>query len=143
MSPVFARDQLRAFVERIERIEGEIKELNDDKKDIYAEAKANGFDVKALKAVIAYRRKDPQEQEEHDAIFRLYLDTLEGKSETGTDHAIARARARPQSAAPAQSSVQPSATGQAMQASAAMARSGGDPYSDLEPPAFLDRRRAQ
>jgi uncharacterized protein (UPF0335 family) len=51
----FAKDHLKAFVERVERISEEIKALNDDKRDIYAEAKANGFDVKALKEVIKLR----------------------------------------------------------------------------------------
>lgn len=86
-----ARDQLRSFVERVERLEAEIAELNSDKSDIFKEAKGNGFDVKALKAVIAYRRKDVTEREQQDALFRLYLDTIEGKSETGTQVAT-RAR---------------------------------------------------
>ena len=54
-----AGDQLRAFVERIERIEEEIKGLTEDKKDIYAEAKGNGFDVKILREVIRVRKQDP------------------------------------------------------------------------------------
>lgn len=68
--------QLRSFVERIERIEEEIKASNDDKRDIYAEAKSNGFDVHALKSVIARRRKDPDKVAEHDSIVELYLSTL-------------------------------------------------------------------
>lgn len=136
----FAREQLRAFVERVERLEEEIKTLNDDKRDVYGEAKANGFDVKALKAVVSYRRKDEAEREEHDAIFRLYLDTLQGKSDTGTANAT-RARARDeQPAAPAPSSAQPSQTAQALQASVAIAQSGGDPFDFPDVPAFLDRR---
>lgn len=69
--------QLRSIVERIESVEEEIKALNDDKRDIYAEAKSNGFDVKALKTVIARRRKDPNEMQEHDSIVDLYLVELE------------------------------------------------------------------
>jgi uncharacterized protein (UPF0335 family) len=68
--------QLRSIVERIERVEEEIKALNDDKRDIYAEAKSNGFDVKALKAVVARRRKDPNEVEEFDAVVETYLAEL-------------------------------------------------------------------
>lgn len=71
-----AADQLRAFVERIERLEEEMKVINDDKKDVYAEAKANGFDVKILKRVIAWRRKQPHEREEEDAVFDLYVHAL-------------------------------------------------------------------
>lgn len=73
----FAGDQLRSLVERVERIEEEIKELNSDKRDIYAEAKSLGFDVKVLKAVIAYRRKDSNEAQEFDAIFETYLAELQ------------------------------------------------------------------
>jgi uncharacterized protein (UPF0335 family) len=128
MSPNFVRDQLRAFVERIERIEAEIAELNSDKRDIYAEAKHAGFDVKALKAVIAYRRKDPYEQEEHDAIFRLYLDTIQGKSDTGTRDAT-RVHVHDGSAAPAQPSAAPPEPARSI------------PMPDI--PAHLDRRPHQ
>lgn len=73
-----APNQLKALVERIERIEEEIKDLNTDKRDIYAEAKGNGFDVLALKTVIARRRKDPDKVQEQDALVELYLSTLSG-----------------------------------------------------------------
>lgn len=71
-----AADQLRAFVERIERLEEEVKVINDDKKDIYAEAKTNGYDVKILKQVIARRRKQPHQREEEDSILELYEHAL-------------------------------------------------------------------
>lgn len=71
-----AAQQLRSFVERIERLEEEIKGLNTDKRDIYAEAKGSGFDVKALRTVVGIRRKDSAELQEHNAIVGLYLDTL-------------------------------------------------------------------
>lgn len=71
-----ARDQLRAFVERIERTDEEIKCLNDDKKEIYGEARAMGFDIKILKKVIAIRRQDPQERMEEDLILDTYLHAL-------------------------------------------------------------------
>ncbi|RXT29353.1 hypothetical protein B5P46_11770 [Rhizobium leguminosarum] len=70
------RDQLRAFVERIEFVEGEIKDLNDDKKDIYGEARAMGYDVKILKKVIQLRRKDADQRAEEDAILDTYLHAL-------------------------------------------------------------------
>lgn len=85
----FARDMLRSFVERIENIEHEISERNDDKRDVYAEAKGSGFDVKALKAVIARRRKDVSEIEEHEAIVETYLAALASGTPVAT-----RARAR-------------------------------------------------
>lgn len=71
-----APTQLRSIVERIERVEEEIKALNDDKKDIYGEAKANGFDTKIIKKVVALRRKDHQERKEEEAIMELYLEAL-------------------------------------------------------------------
>lgn len=70
------QSQLRSIVERVERLDEEIAALNGDKKDIFGEAKANGFDVKALKSVLAIRRKDPSERAEHNAIVSLYLATL-------------------------------------------------------------------
>jgi uncharacterized protein (UPF0335 family) len=68
-----AGDQLRAFVERIERIEEEIKGLTEDKKDIYAEAKGQGFDVKILREVIRIRKQDQKELEEHASLLDVYL----------------------------------------------------------------------
>lgn len=82
-----APEQLRSFVERIEHIEQEIKASNDDKRDIYAEAKGQGFDVKALKAVIARRRKDPNDLTEFEALVETYEAAL------GTGNAT-RARAQ-------------------------------------------------
>jgi uncharacterized protein (UPF0335 family) len=71
-----AADQLRAFVERIERIEEEIKERNAGKRDIYAEAKGSGFDTKAIKKIVALRRKDYAERQEEDAILEAYMQAL-------------------------------------------------------------------
>ena len=71
-----AREQLRAVVERIERIEEEKKAISDDIRDIYAEAKANGFDTKVLRQVIRMRKPDTSERQEQDAIRELYLQAL-------------------------------------------------------------------
>ncbi|MGR6465427.1 DUF2312 domain-containing protein [Rhizobium sp. PAMB 3182] len=71
-----ARDQLKAFVERIERLEEENKAINDDKKDVYGEAKSMGYDVKILKQVIAIRRKDKDQRLEEQAILDTYLAAL-------------------------------------------------------------------
>lgn len=68
-----ARDQLRAFVERIERLDEEGKAINQDKADVYGEAKSMGYDTKILKKVIAARRKDKNERMEEDAIFESYM----------------------------------------------------------------------
>ncbi|SDT96624.1 DUF2312 domain-containing protein [Stappia sp. ES.058] len=70
------REQLRAFVERIEKLEEEKKVIADDIKDVYAEAKGTGFEVKILRKIIALRRKQPHEREEEDAILDLYMHAL-------------------------------------------------------------------
>jgi uncharacterized protein (UPF0335 family) len=72
----FAKDHLKAFVERVERLEEEKKALSDDIKDVFAEAKANGFDVKALRQVIRIRKQDVDERKEQEAILETYLHAL-------------------------------------------------------------------
>lgn len=71
-----AAGQLRAFVERIERLEEEKKTIADDIKDIYAEAKGNGFDTKAIRTIIRLRKKDQAEREEEETILDLYKAAL-------------------------------------------------------------------
>lgn len=71
-----ARDQLRVFVERIERLEEEKKSIGDDIADVYAEAKGTGFDTKALRKVIALRKLDRDERMEQEAILDTYLHAL-------------------------------------------------------------------
>jgi uncharacterized protein (UPF0335 family) len=71
-----AKDQLTAFVERIERLEEEKKGIADDIKEVYAEAKGNGFDVKVLRKVISVRKQDASERAEQEAILDLYLQAL-------------------------------------------------------------------
>ena len=68
--------QLRAIVERIERLEEEKREVAEQVKEVYAEAKGNGFDPKALRDVIRLRRKPAEERAEADAMLGLYLDAL-------------------------------------------------------------------
>lgn len=70
------RDQLRAYIERIERLEIEKKTLSDDIRDVYAEASGTGFDAKILKKVIALRKKDEQERLEEEAVLDTYLSAL-------------------------------------------------------------------
>ena len=72
----FAKDHLKAFVERVERLEEEKKALSDDIRDVYAEAKANGFDVKALRSVVRLRKQDVEERKEQEAILEVYLQAL-------------------------------------------------------------------
>jgi len=72
----FAKDHLKAFVERIERLEEEKKTVADDIRDVYAEAKATGFDVKALRTIVRMRKQDVEERREHEAILETYMHAL-------------------------------------------------------------------
>ena len=71
-----AADRLRSIIERIERLEEERKAISGDIKDIFAEAKSAGFDVKVLRQLIAIRRKDPGEVEEQESLLDLYKRAL-------------------------------------------------------------------
>ncbi len=73
-----AGDQLRAIVERIEEVEEEIKQLTEARKEIYLEAKGNGFDVKVLREVIKVRKQDQKEREEHETLLDVYLRAITG-----------------------------------------------------------------
>ena len=68
--------QLRAFIERIERLEEEKKTISDDIKVIYSEAKNSGFDTKAIRAIIRLRKKEDGERQEEEAMIDLYKDAL-------------------------------------------------------------------
>ncbi|MEM1287235.1 MAG: DUF2312 domain-containing protein [Pseudomonadota bacterium] len=71
-----AAGQLRSFVERIERLEEEKKAIADDIKDVYGEAKGNGFDTKVLRQVVRIRKQDQAERQEQEALLDLYLGAL-------------------------------------------------------------------
>ena len=71
-----AKEQLKSIVERIERLEAEKKVIAQDVRDIYTEAKSNGFDVKVLRQVVAMRKKDLAERQEEEAVRDLYLQAL-------------------------------------------------------------------
>jgi uncharacterized protein (UPF0335 family) len=72
----FGKDQLKAFIERVERLEEEKKTISDDIKDVYAEAKGSGFDVKALRAIVRMRKQDVDERREQEAILETYMHAL-------------------------------------------------------------------
>ena len=72
----FAKDHLKAFVERIERLEEEKKAIADDIRDVYAEAKGTGFDVKALRTIVRLRKLDVDERKEQEAILETYMHAL-------------------------------------------------------------------
>ena len=69
----FAKDQLKAIIERIERLEEEKKTISDDIRDVYAEAKGNGFDVKALRTIVRLRKQDANERAEQETILETYM----------------------------------------------------------------------
>jgi uncharacterized protein (UPF0335 family) len=72
----FGKDQLKAFVERIERLEEEKKAIADDIRDVYAEAKGSGFEVKALRAIVRLRKQNTDERREQQAILETYMHAL-------------------------------------------------------------------
>jgi len=71
-----AAGQLRALIERIERLEEDKQTIADDIKDVYAEAKGNGFDTKAIRTIVRLRKKDQAEREEEETILDLYKSAL-------------------------------------------------------------------
>ena len=72
----FAKDQLKSIIERIERLEEEKKAISDDIRDVYAEAKGNGYDVKAMRAVVRMRKEDKDERSEYEAVLETYMHAL-------------------------------------------------------------------
>jgi uncharacterized protein (UPF0335 family) len=75
-SQTVAAGQLRAFIERIERLEEEKQSLADDIKDVYAEMKGTGFDTKAVRTIVRLRKKDQAERQEEEAMLDLYKAAL-------------------------------------------------------------------
>lgn len=76
MSEVIAVDQLRLFIERIERLEGEKGGIADDIKDTYSEAKANGYDVKTMRAIIRLRKQESHVRQESETLLATYARAL-------------------------------------------------------------------
>ncbi|MCQ8782637.1 DUF2312 domain-containing protein [Mangrovibrevibacter kandeliae] len=72
-----AGGRVRSFIERVEQLEREIQELNEGKKEVFAEAKGEGFDVKILKEIIRLRKQDQEERDEHETLLDLYLRAIE------------------------------------------------------------------
>jgi len=70
-------NRIRSFVERIEQIENEIKELNEAKKEVFSEAKGEGFDVKILKEIIKLRKQDQDERDEHETLLDVYMRAMD------------------------------------------------------------------
>ncbi|MFK5998834.1 MAG: DUF2312 domain-containing protein [Rhodobacterales bacterium] len=71
-----AADELRSFIERIERLDAEKKDIADQQKEVLAEAKSRGYDTKIMRKLVTMRKKDPQEISEEEAILELYREAL-------------------------------------------------------------------
>lgn len=71
-----AKDQLKSIIERVERLEEDKAAIGSDIKDVYAEAKGNGYDVKALRRIVALRKQDPGKRAEQEAILDTYMHAL-------------------------------------------------------------------
>ena len=71
-----AKDQLKSIIERVERLEEDKKAISDDIKDVYSEAKGNGYDVKALRRIVSLRKQDPDKRAEQEAILDTYMHAL-------------------------------------------------------------------
>ena len=69
--------RIRSCVERIEHLDAELQELNEQKKEVFLEAKAGGFDVKILKEIIKLRKQDKEERDERDTLLDLYMQAIE------------------------------------------------------------------
>lgn len=72
----FAKDQLKSIVERVERLEEEKKTIGDDIRDVYAEAKGNGYDVTAIKTIVRLRKVDANERAEAETILETYMQAM-------------------------------------------------------------------
>jgi uncharacterized protein (UPF0335 family) len=80
--------KIRAFVERIENLDTELAELNEQKKEVFAEAKGEGFDVKILKEIIKLRKQDQDERDERETLLDLYMRAME---QTPAEEKVAKA----------------------------------------------------
>ena len=72
--------KIRSFVERIENLDSEMQELSEQKKEVFAEAKGEGFDVKILKEIIKLRKEDKAERDEREGLLDLYMRAMETAS---------------------------------------------------------------
>jgi uncharacterized protein (UPF0335 family) len=83
-------DRICSFIERVEHIDEEIKALNDGKKEVFAEAKGEGFDVKVLKEILRLRKQDKEDRDEQDSLLDLYLRAMESAGSSQTESAMER-----------------------------------------------------
>jgi uncharacterized protein (UPF0335 family) len=77
MSDNVAGARIRSFVERVETLDAELQEINEQKKEVFAEARGEGFDVKILKEIIRLRKQDKDERDEHESLLDTYMRAME------------------------------------------------------------------
>lgn len=126
-SQTVAAGQLRAFVERIERVEEEIRKLNADKSEIYKELRGVGFDVKAVRQCVSARKLDSAEREERNAIFDLYWEALTGASRVHVheEQQIQAPKTRPEAVAKSAAHVDTLVSGKGLAKEPSIADSSG------------------
>jgi uncharacterized protein (UPF0335 family) len=83
-------DRICSFIERVERIDEEIKALNEGKKEVFAEAKGEGFDVKVLREILRLRKQDKEDRDEQDSLLDLYLRAMESAGSSEAERAMER-----------------------------------------------------
>jgi uncharacterized protein (UPF0335 family) len=83
-------DRICAFIERVEHIDEEIKALNEGKKEVFSEAKGEGFDVKVLREILRLRKQDKEDRDEQDTLLDLYLRAMESAGSSQSERAIER-----------------------------------------------------
>ena len=76
-----AQGRLKSFIERIERLEEDKAAVSNDMKEVFAEAKGEGFDVKVLKEILRLRKQDKDERDEQDSLLDLYMQAMESSEE--------------------------------------------------------------
>lgn len=143
-------DQLKSIVQRIERLEEEKKTVGDDIKEVYHEARANGYDVKVLRKVVALRKRDINERREEEAVLDLYLQAV-GESSDGPAPTVNRpSRVEQAAAAMAQTLKDAGATMEVCAAPGSIFAKAGEAVKDAggdvvftDPQTELNRRRSQ
>jgi uncharacterized protein (UPF0335 family) len=83
-------DRICSFIERVERVDEEIKALNEGKKEVFAEAKGEGFDVKVLREILRLRKQDKEDRDEQDSLLDLYLRAMESAGSSEAERAMER-----------------------------------------------------
>jgi uncharacterized protein (UPF0335 family) len=82
-----AGDRICSFIERVERIDEEIQALNEGKKEVFSEAKGEGFDLKVLREILRLRKQDKKDRDEQDSLLDLYLRAMESAGSTQAEAA--------------------------------------------------------